>query len=212
VRSSCTAAILAGGQARRLGGVDKSALVIGNARIIDRQLAVLQQVADRVFIVGGDAERCRSLDITVQGRGPTPAWVVPDLVPGAGALGGIYTAVTASPDEQTLVIACDLPCLTALFLRHLVAAGRESDLAIPRTDDGYQPLCASYSRACLEPIRRRIETGSLKAADLVHDVRVREIGPDEIARFDPAGTLFLNINTPDDYARARALLEQPDRS
>lgn len=201
VRSSCTAAILAGGQARRLGHIDKSALVIGDVRIIDRQLAALRAIADHLLIVSNDAERYASLGVDV----------VPDLVPGAGALGGIYTAVSASPHRQTLVVACDLPFLTVPFLRHLAAAGREADLAIPRTPDGYQPLCASYSRACLDAIRRRMETGSLKAADLVHDVRVREIGPDEIARFDPAGTLFLNVNTPDDYARACALLEQPDK-
>jgi len=201
VRSSCTAAILAGGQARRLGGVDKSALVIRGARIIDRQLAVLRQVADHLLIVSGDPARYASLDVDV----------VPDLIPGAGALGGIYTALAESRDAQTLVIACDLPYLTVPFLRHLADAGRDTDLAIPRTHDGYQPLCASYSRACLDPIRRRVETGSLKAADVVHDVRVREIGPDEIARFDPAGTLFLNVNTPDDYAQACAVLEQPDK-
>lgn len=196
--SSCTAAILAGGRARRLGGLDKSALLIGRERIIDRQLAVLRQIADHLLLVASDPERYASLDVDV----------VPDLIPGAGALGGIYTALAASPDRQTLVIACDLPFLTPPFLQHLAAAGRDADLAVPRTHDGYQPLCASYSRACLEPIRRRIETGALKVADLLDDVRAREIGPDEIARFDPAGTLFFNINTPDDYARACALVEQ----
>lgn len=202
VRSSCTAAILAGGQARRLGQIDKSALVFGDARLVDRQLAVLRQVAEHVLIVSNHPERYATLDIDV----------VRDLVPGAGALGGIYTAVATAPDAQTLVVACDLPCLSVPFLRHLAAAGRAIDLAIPRTHDGYQPLCASYSRACLEPIRRRLETGALRAADLVNDVRVREIGPDEIATFDPSGMLFLNVNTPDDYARARAWLEQTNSS
>ena len=129
-------------------------------------------------------------------------------MPGAGALGGIYTAITVAPDPQTLVVACDMPFLSVPFLRHLANAGRDVDLAIPRTADGYQPLCASYSRSCADPIRRRLEVGALKVLALLSDVQVREIGPDDIAPYDPDGMLFFNVNTPDDYARSLTLLER----
>ena len=194
----CTAAIIAGGQARRFGGRDKGELAIGDARIIDRQIAVLREVADHLVIVAHEADRYRSLGLPV----------FEDLVPGAGALGGIYTAITVAPDPQTLVVACDMPFLSVPFLRHLANAGCDVDLAIPRTADGYQPLCASYSRSCADPIRRRLEVGALKVLALLSDVQVREIGPDDIAPYDPDGMLFFNVNTPNDYARSLTLLER----
>ena len=188
----CTAAIIAGGDARRFGGRDKGALAVGEARIIDREIAVLREVADHLVIVANDPDRYRSLGLPI----------VEDLVPGAGALGGIYTAITVARDTPTLVVACDMPFLSARFLRHLAIAGGEVDVAIPRTAEGYEPLCASYSRGCADPIRRRIDAGALTVLGVLSDVRVREIGPEEIAPYDPDGTLFFNVNTPDDYVRS----------
>jgi molybdopterin-guanine dinucleotide biosynthesis protein A len=195
------AAILAGGRARRFGGRDKALLEIDGARIIDRQLAALGQVTRHVFIVANEPNRYEALGIPI----------VPDRIAGAGPLGGIYTALVAGRADLTLVIACDLPFLSAAFLTHLVARAHGADIVMPRTHAGYEPLCACYARAAADPIRRRIEAGALKAADLPPELRVREIGPEEIAGFDPDGTLFLNVNTPDDYVRVQARAARQNR-
>jgi molybdopterin-guanine dinucleotide biosynthesis protein A len=187
-----TAAILAGGRARRLGGLDKSQLVIDGRTILDRQLRVLRHVADRVVIVANDPDRFADVGVPV----------FEDLVPGTGALGGIYTALVIAK-EPVMVVACDMPHLTAPFLAHVMDAGRKADMALPHTADGYHPLCACYTQTCLEPIRQRLETGRLKVLDLLGDVHVRTIEPVELAAFDPDGLLLLNINTPDDLARAQ---------
>jgi molybdopterin-guanine dinucleotide biosynthesis protein A len=186
-----SAAILAGGRARRLGGRDKSRIVVGGRTILARQLDVLRCLVPRVVIVANDPEAFADAGVPV----------VPDAVPGCGSLGGIYTALAALAGP-VLVLACDMPFVTEAFLARVVAAGRDVDVAIPRGRDGYQPLCASYGPACEEPLRRRIEQGALKVVDLLADVRVREIGPDEIATFDPDGLLLLNVNTAADVARA----------
>ena len=188
-----TAAIVAGGAASRLNGRDKSQLRVGGRSILERQLAALDSLADRIVIVANDAARFRAAGVPV----------VEDLVPGTAALGGIYTALATATTDRVLVIACDMPFLTGRFLRHVVACADEVDLAIPRSADGYQPLCACYARSCLEPVRRRVETGALRVQDLVSEVRTREIAPDELAPFDPNGVLLFNVNTPDDYERAR---------
>ena len=107
------AAILAGGRARRLGGANKAALAIGERRIIDRQLALLRQVADPVLIVAPDDQMYRDV--------VEPARIVPDVLPGAGPLGGIYTALVSSPHDRMLIVACDLPFLN---LALLAAAGQ----------------------------------------------------------------------------------------
>jgi molybdopterin-guanine dinucleotide biosynthesis protein A len=186
-----TAAILAGGRARRLGGLDKSRLMVGGRTIFDRQLDLLRTVADRISVITSDPGRFADRGVPV----------VPDAAPGGGSLGGIYTAI-ASADGPVLVIACDMPFLTAPFLSRVLDRGQDADVAIPRGPDGYHPLCACYAPACAAPIRRRLEAGALKVVDLLTDVRVRELPPDELEAFDPDGLLLTNINTPDDLARA----------
>lgn len=188
------AAILAGGLARRMGGANKAGLEIGNERIIDRQLRLLRQIADPVIIVAGSAEPFQELGVTV----------VPDVIPGVGPLGGIYTALTASPCARTLIVACDLPYLTLTLLQRL-AAPSDADLVIPRTGRGYEPLCATWSTACAGAIWRRIQNGTLKTALVVEELRVEEIGPEVLASCDPHGLLFVNVNTPHDYEEARRL-------
>ena len=196
-----TAAILAGGHARRFGGRDKAALDLGGERIIDRQLSVLRELTDRTIIVTNAPGRYAALGVPV----------VADLIPGAGPLGGIYTGIVAGAADCTLVVACDLPFLRTAFLEYLVAARREADVVLPRTADGRRPLCACYARAAADPIRRLIDAGALKASEPPTELRVREIGPEEIARFDPDAMLFENVNTPDDYARILARLERQKR-
>jgi molybdopterin-guanine dinucleotide biosynthesis protein A len=188
-----TAAILVGGRAHRLGGLDKSRLEVAGRTILDHQLDALGAVVDRVVLIGGaDAPSSRP-----------GVEMVADIRPGCGSLGGIYTAlhVAAGP---VLVVACDMPFLTAAFLAYLRDALGSSDAAIPRTADGAHPLCAAYALSCLVPVERRIEAGRLKVIDALAGLRVREIGPHEIEPFDPDGLLLMNLNTPDDLSRAGA--------
>ena len=197
---SWTAAILAGGRARRLGGIDKSALVVGARSILDRQLSLLRDLTPHILIVGADRSRVSATDVPV----------VADRIAGAGSLGGLYTALMEAPTEQVLVIACDMPFLTAPFLMRLAARGVDVDVAVPRSAAGRHPLCASYARRAAAHLRARIESGDLRVREALDGLDVRELGPDELAEFDQDGLLLLNVNTPDDYAKARtAALTQP---
>lgn len=189
-----TAAILAGGRGRRLGGVDKSALIIGTHSILDRQLRALAGLTQHILIVADDPSRFRRAAVRV----------VQDRVPGAGALGGLYTALTDAPTEQVLVIACDMPFVTAPFLERLAAIGAGVQAAIPCDTRGRHPLCASYAASAARLLKSRIDNGNLRVTDAVTDLDVREMGSDELAPFDPDGRLLLNINTRDDYADAQA--------
>jgi molybdopterin-guanine dinucleotide biosynthesis protein A len=191
-----SAAILAGGRAERLGGLNKATLRLHDESILDRQLAVLGGITDRIVLIANDPEPYR----------PRGLPMIADLVAGAGPLGGVYTAISASPTDLTLVVACDLPFLTAAFLLHLVSRAVAVDAVVPRTADGVHPLCAVYTRACLVPIQRRLDERRLKVADLLSDLSVAEVGPGEVSRFDADGTLLLNVNTPEDYLLALAKL------
>src|SRR5918999_3187116 len=103
-----TGAILAGGRARRLGGLNKAALTLhpGGASVLDRQLARLSRVVDRTIIVANDADRFSEAGVPV----------IADLIPETGALGALYTAVHSSPTDWTLVVACDMPFVSEALL------------------------------------------------------------------------------------------------
>ncbi len=182
-------AILAGGRARRLGGVNKATLRIGALEIIDRQLPVLRAFAADIFVVGrgGPAWRRRGLR------------VVADEIPDAGPLGGIYTAIRHSPCDRTLVVACDMPFLSPALLQRL-AAVEGADLVIPRSARGYEPLCAIYSQACASGIHGRLARGEYEASRLPEGIRVAEVGVDDELS-------VVNVNTPHDYERAKGLIE-----
>jgi molybdopterin-guanine dinucleotide biosynthesis protein A len=194
-----SAAILAGGRARRFDGADKASLPIGDARIIDRQLAALSAVADDVRIVANDRDRYAGLGLRV----------IPDAVMDRGPLGGLYTALLDATHERVLVLACDLPFVTAALLQRLVAesgTGQEIDAVVPRSARGLEPLCALYRRRCAGVALARIERGELAVAALLADLRVHELGPEALAPYDD-GSLFENVNTPHDHARARGWVE-----
>jgi molybdopterin-guanine dinucleotide biosynthesis protein A len=187
-----TAAILAGGRATRFDGHDKSALVVEGRTILDRQIAELSQITSDLLIVGGDT------------RAGVPEGVrhVADQVPGCGPLGGLHAALSAARGAAVLVVACDMPFLSAPLLRHLLtladgAAG--VDIVVPRTERGYHPLCAVYTRACLEPIARRLADGRLTLVALLDDVRVRVVTAEALAAFGDPDRLLANVNTPLEY-------------
>lgn len=190
-----TAAILAGGRARRFGGRSKLLLPLGDRRIVDRLLAVLGAVVDQVFIVANEPETYAGLGVPVH----------PDVIAGAGPLGGVHAALRHSSSPRTLVVAGDMPFLRAAFVDRLRRAGGADEVAVPRTGDGYQPLCANYPASCAAALERRIVAGTLGLIAAVRALPRHEMDAEAIAPFDPDGTLFFNVNTPADHARALAI-------
>src|SRR5262245_10058014 len=108
-RTMASAAILAGGQARRFGGRDKSALLVGGRSILERQFEVLSGLTDDILLVGASAA-------------PTAVAIrcVPDRMPFSGPLGGLDAALAAARDDRVVIVACDMPFITAPFLASLL--------------------------------------------------------------------------------------------
>jgi molybdopterin-guanine dinucleotide biosynthesis protein A len=202
-----TAAILAGGRATRFGGRDKSALVVEGRTIFDRQKSELSQIASDILFVGA----------TQPADPPPGVRVIADLMPGCGPLGGLHAALRAARSEVLIVVACDMPYVSAPFLAYLASlAGEPANsvapggpdafvAVVPRTERGYHPLCAAYTRAAIAPIERRLGEGRLTMTDLLTDVRLRVVAADEIARFGDPHQLLANVNTPAEHRSLEAL-------
>ncbi|MEW6487906.1 MAG: molybdenum cofactor guanylyltransferase [Thermodesulfobacteriota bacterium] len=192
------AAILAGGRSRRMGA-DKVSLPLAGVPLLERVWSRVAQAAERVVVVGGPPR--------LDGKGvPT----LPDRYPGADSMGGVATALAhaagaVEADGPVLCVACDLPFVEPALLRYLVSLCPGWEAVVPRVAAGYEPLCALYRPSALPVFEREIARGNLRLRDAFGQLRTREVGEEELRRFDPELCSFLNVNRPEDFERARRL-------
>jgi molybdenum cofactor guanylyltransferase len=192
---SWSAAILAGGRATRLGGQVKALLPVDGTPMLARLLVEVGTLGAAAVVVAPEAAPFAGLGVRV----------VQDSRPGDGPLGALFTALEVATTPHVVVLAGDLPFVSAAFLAHLVSLRHDADAVVPRDAGGWHPLCACYGRHLAPAIARRLARGDLAVTAALDDWHVRAVTPGEIARFDPDGALLWNVNTPDDYDRARAL-------
>lgn len=191
--------VLAGGKGVRLGR-DKKLEKIGEYTLLQRVMDRLALICDEIVVVIASGQSKPPL--------PTQARVVVDLYPGKGALGGIYTGLVASDSFHNLVVACDMPFLNPSLLRYLMQVSPGFDAIIPRDREGrVEPLHALYSKNCLAPMYQQIQQGDLKVNGFLRRVKVRYLEEAETDEFDPERLSFININTPADLRRARAIVK-----
>ena len=184
-----TGVILVGGRSRRMGR-DKAFLELEGTPFFERVLAVFEESFDRVVLVGDREERFDGYGLPV----------LSDIYPGS-ALGGIYTGLHHAATEYVFVSSCDLPFINEKVLRYLCSLKEGYDAVVPTYTDCYEPLFALYAKSCLEPIRTLLENGNFCAYAYYPQVRVRYVAYEELAEFDKDKRAFLNINTPEEFAR-----------
>ena len=199
-----SAAILAGGRAMRFGGRDKSVLVVDGRPIVERQVAELSSVVDDIMIVGARADGAAA-DGARAFQASDRCRFIADIVPGCGPLGGLHAALTEMRGDRVLAVACDMPYVDAAFAEYLLSLAGDAAVVVPQTDRGYHPLCAVYTRACLEPISARLAQRRLALRDLFADVPTRTVTEAEMSRFGAPSRLLANVNTPAEYAGLDAL-------
>jgi len=190
-------AIIAGGPAKRLGGVAKPMLTVGGRTIADRQLGLLRGAAlARVLVVANDPAPWAALGVEV----------VPDIVGGVGPLGGIQAALTAADDCDAIVcVAGDLPFVAPALLAALRDRAPWADAVAARSARGVEPLCARYGRAMKPVIDAHVRAGDLAVHELLEGRSVDWIEGSDLEALDPTGPSFFNVNTPEDLARAEEI-------
>ena len=198
-------AILAGGGATRFGGRPKGLEVVGGERILDR----LARVMTAAF--GGPPLLVANAPEATTWRPDLP--VVPDVRPGLGSLGGIYTAVVEAP-APVVVVAWDMPFIGEGLLVRLADGLREHDVCLPQSDGrrGVEPLCAAYGPACRDAIVRSLERGDRRAIAFHDRIAVGILPLSEVARYGDPELLFFNVNTADDLTRTDELWRRLESS
>jgi molybdenum cofactor guanylyltransferase len=164
-------------------GQDKALLQFQGDALISHVARVVCDAAGSVTLVG-NPERYAALGFPV----------LRDRLPGRGPLGGIYTALRASKTDWNLVVACDMPAISAPVLTTLLnRAARSGKRCVTArgTSGEWEPLCAVYHRDCLPVLARALRDKRLRMKDLMTelDAEAEVVGPMALA----------NVNTPAEW-------------
>jgi len=194
-----TVCIQAGGASSRMGE-DKALKTFLGHPLIQRVAEQLLPIADELIVTTNRPEEYAFLNLPL----------FPDLKPGRGALGGLYTAIASAKHPIVAVVACDMPFASASLLEAAgkLLLGEEMDVVIPKSDEGYEPLHAVYRReTCLPAIEAAIDADQWKVIAWFPHVKVRVLTLDEIGQYDPSGLAFWNVNTPEEFSKAETIAQ-----
>jgi molybdenum cofactor guanylyltransferase len=191
-----TGVIQAGGKSTRMGGHPKALIELRGRRIIDRVVEVVRAVADDLLLVTNTPALYTELGLSM----------VADVFPDHGSLGGIYSGLRAARGDAIFTVACDMPFLMPEVAHLVIDRAGEADVVLPKVGDQLETLHACYGKACLRPMEQRLREGRLKIAGFFPEVRVLAIEEAEVARFREPALVFMNVNTPEELARAREML------
>lgn len=197
-----TGIILAGGLSSRMQQ-NKAFITVGNQQIIKRVQKELEAVCSDLMIVTNTPEDYLSLGI------PT----VVDIIPRKGPLSGVHAGLVNSKHYYNLVVACDMPFISKRLAEYLLERVPGYAAAVTRIGGRPQPLFAVYSKACLEPIEQFLNSDRRSITKFVEEQNnilwIEEQCVEALALGDP-NTLFLNVNTPQDWAGAQDLAQLED--
>ena len=188
-----SAVVLAGGKSRRMGR-PKAMLPFGGEPLIVQVLRRLESLFPDIVVVAAPGQELPDL----------PATMVRDEVAYQGPVGGICYGLRACRSAAGFVTSCDVPFLSVPLVSHLASRLPDHDVVVPYWEGRLQPLHAVYRRSVLPLLEQQLERGELRPVFLYDKVRTLKVEEDEIRAYDPDGSSFFNMNTPEDYADALA--------
>jgi molybdenum cofactor guanylyltransferase len=201
-RSNITTFILSGGKSSRIG-TNKSLLIVEGKTLIQRLVELLDSIFAEVVVSSNEPKIYEFLEKKI----------IKDIFPERGPLSGIHSALSFTTTDKNFIISCDMPFISSEMIDYLIDTKSAAEIVIPRAEGRIQPLCGIYSKSILPIVEKLlIESGNpvsqLKGSiyELLNRVNTDFIDVDKLDFYHP--NLFLNINTVEDYNRAKKILEQ----
>lgn len=184
-----TGVILAGGKSSRMG-CNKALLDYHGEPLIASIYKTLARIFSKVMVVTNTPAEYEFLRCVK----------IPDVFAEKGSLAGIHAALQAASTERIFVVACDMPHLDEKLIRHLVGI-QGAAVVVPRSETGFEPLHAVYSKEALPAFTGALQAEKMKIFDLFEQVGVKIVPPEEIAAISADFSSFDNMNTPEEYSR-----------
>ena len=187
-----TAAILAGGKSSRMG-FDKQLLMADDRRILENIIQTLKEEFSDILIVTAKPQLYEGMDVRL----------CADAYPGRGPLAGVHSALSHARSQYVYLLACDMPVVNLGFIRHLKQSLLDSgaEICAGKFQDRLEPFNAFYSRALLDEVVYRLETGNSSLFRFIYASHACVISQNEAANFDKELQMFTNINTRTEYEK-----------
>ena len=185
-----SAAILAGGKNSRMNGENKALLKLGNSTILEMQLKVLSEIFDDIILVGkGFAKN-------------TGYRIVEDIIPDKGPLSGIHAALSYSKNDFVFVISCDMPFLSADFIKILLREASECryDAVVPNHKNGIEPLHAVYRKTIIKNAEEVLSQKDNRIRNMFNGIKIEYF---DVNLHYNTEIIFFNINCPEDLEKAQ---------
>ncbi len=194
----CSAAILAGGENRRMP-VLKSFIEVEGTRIIERNLRLMKSLFQESFIVSNQPELYLYLNTPLLG----------DVYDSRGPMTGIFTSLLNSGNRWVFVSACDMPFINKNLISYMALKRTNVDAVVPVANNKAEPLFAFYKKNLLPSMEKCLLKGEKSLRDFLNSKRVKYITAAEHKRIDNDIISFVNLNSSEDIHR---YLNAADRS
>jgi len=179
--NSVTGIVLAGGQGRRMGGVDKGLQLLHGKPMVEHVIGRLAPQVDEILI---------NANQNLEAYGRFGHRVVPDAIGGfAGPLAGLHAGLGAARHALVLTVPCDSPFLPPDLLARLQKQLSGSDLAVAKTGDQAHPVFSLVRVSVLDHLSGFLSAGGRKIDAWYSTLKIVEVP------FDDEADAFRNINT-----------------
>ena len=191
--------IQAGGGSSRMGQ-DKALVPFESSTLIEYILSQIKGFGDEQIIITNRVKEYQRFGLPI----------FQDVIPGLGALGGIYTGIYHASYHHSIILACDMPFVNKNLLKRLIELTPGYDAVIPRLkpDEFAEPFRAVYAKTSLQSIEDAIESGQNRVISFFDEINIRFFCAHEIRIYDPEGMSFFNVNTPEDLAEAKNMAKK----
>jgi len=179
--------VMAGGRSSRMGE-DKALLLLDGQSIMQRILKLLKSIHSDIGIIG------HSEDYQTFGYP-----VIPDIIPGQGLMGGLYTAMKSTTKTYVFIIACDLPLINVDCILRILKSEANCDIILAASDSKIHPSLGCYHRRLLPRVQESIEKAQLKMKDFIYTCDYTTVEMDDLMENNP--NLLFNLNTKEDYQK-----------
>lgn len=178
-------------------GTDKSFLLLDGKPLLLHVIERVSELQLPVILIANEIEKYAGFGLPI----------FSDIIPNAGSLGGVYTALqqTSTEHTRTLCVACDMPFLNPTLLRFLIKQSLEYDVVVPFINGTAHGLHAVYSSSCLSIMQKQIESGDLRIQRVFPQAKTQFVGEETLRFFDPELRSLVNLNTPTDLDFHRTL-------
>jgi molybdopterin-guanine dinucleotide biosynthesis protein A len=182
--------ILCGGNATRMGGVQKALLPLNGRSLIERKIELIRPFVEDIILVTNDLSSFEHLGCSC----------IPDVEPHVGPLMGIYSGLLRTDTVYNLFTSVDTPFLRHRLIDYLIEHGAQADGFVTTWKGKTEPLTAVYAKSCIPIIRKSLH--KYRVVSFYEHADIRYAPESDIRAIDPEGISFFNINTYEDYKRA----------